>query len=375
MQHYQSFVEAEAINMDHNVESYMRDLQKNPLVDLTIANAEVQDVIERFRVYQAQTLEGVHGKTQKYYATYIQLINYYLMFERSIRTGDFELYCYVIAKINNVFFTFNQHNYARWLAWYNDALLNVEKTHPGLKEELMKGSFGIKRTDEPFSRVPIDLTLEQTINADAGRRLTGINHLTNSIAAPQRWSLNHGVRCSLISAVMEESGLASKQDVTNDLMDNRINKSKAQRDTFIAHLHERLNPFSSQLRPDALLNIATGQAAPDEVAEFLLNAESIGEDMRKNFIQHCSEDKENFQKFVVKRNKILNFASSTKKKKIRIAGKVQEVKLQRDLFGRLLGISLSSQETIDLDKVWFSRSSGNTIITHKLLFSRFYLFH
>ena len=34
--------------------------------------------------------------------------------------------------------------------------------------------FGIKRTFNPFSRVLVDLTLEQTVNADAARRLTGI---------------------------------------------------------------------------------------------------------------------------------------------------------------------------------------------------------
>lgn len=61
--------------------------------------------------------------------------------------------------------------------------------------------------------------------------------------------------------------------------------------------------------------------------------------MRLQMIEECTEDQEKFQKFVVKRNKILNFTSCVKRRKITIAGKVQEVKIQRDLFGRLLGIS------------------------------------
>lgn len=66
-----------------------------------------------------------------------------------------------------------------------------------------------------------------------------------------------------------------------------------------------LNLFSSDIRK-ALINIATGQAAPDEVVSFLLNVEKIGENMRMRMIQQCTKDKEKFQKFGVKRNKILN---------------------------------------------------------------------
>ena len=37
-----------------------------------------------------------------------------------------------------------------------------------------KGMFGIKRSSKSFSRSPIDLALEQTINADAANQRTGI---------------------------------------------------------------------------------------------------------------------------------------------------------------------------------------------------------
>lgn len=38
------------------------------------------------------------------------------------------------------------------------------------------GPFGVRRTKANFSRSPVDLTLEQTINADASNQLT--NNLT-----------------------------------------------------------------------------------------------------------------------------------------------------------------------------------------------------
>lgn len=253
--------------------------------------------------------------------------------------------------MTNIFFAVNHQNYARWLVSYLNSLLNVDNTHPGLKEEFRKGSFGCKRTDTPFSRIPIDLTLEQTINAASGRRLTGISHITNSINARTTWAINHGLRCSLISKVMAECGLKVAEDITNDLLNHRITRSANHVNSFISTMLQRVNPFSADVRKDALINVSTGQVAPDEVSNFLLNIETIGENMKKCMIGECKETADTFSKYVIRRNKILNFASCIKKFKVKVNRKVQEVKLQRDLFGRLLGIVWGSGEKINMEKV------------------------
>jgi hypothetical protein len=69
--------------------------------------------------------------------------------------------------------------------------MKARETHPGLHLRLQNGSYAIKRTDKPFSRQPINYTLETTTNADAANKLTGISHMTNSISARQRWSKSH----------------------------------------------------------------------------------------------------------------------------------------------------------------------------------------
>ena len=45
--------------------------------------------------------------------------------------------------------------------------MSMEDTHPGISEYFENGGISIRRTNKGFSRVPIDLTLEQTINRDA----------------------------------------------------------------------------------------------------------------------------------------------------------------------------------------------------------------
>lgn len=139
------------------------------------------------------------------------------MLNTSIRLGDFELSKFVLPKMGNLFFILNQPTYARYIIKYHDNLLKIDKTHPGLRESFETGSFGVKRTSKSFSRQPIDLTLEQTINADAANRLTGIIQYTNSISASQRWCKSHSFMSEIISHVLDNTGLKKEEDITDDL--------------------------------------------------------------------------------------------------------------------------------------------------------------
>ncbi|KAG5866441.1 hypothetical protein JTB14_015345 [Gonioctena quinquepunctata] len=123
--------------------------------------------------------------------------------------------------------------------------MKVHESHPGLQLQLGRGSFGVKRTDKPFSRQPIDLTLEQTINADAANKLTGIMHTTNSISARQRWCKSHSIRSTIISHVMKQTGLKKSQDITADLEKSRIKRNSLQLENFVANIKQNINPFSN----------------------------------------------------------------------------------------------------------------------------------
>lgn len=187
MEHFKFFMASEGIEIDEGVTAYLNNLQSNGLTDGVIDNAELREIIVKYQCFKEKTLTGQHGKTAQYYIMYTNLIEHFLMLSRSIRTGDFSLFKYVLPKMNNLLFPLNHVNYARWLLRYHDNLMKVDDTHPGLSEDLAAGYFGIKRTNKSFSRQPIDLVTEQTINADAGRTLTGISHFTNSIQARLRY--------------------------------------------------------------------------------------------------------------------------------------------------------------------------------------------
>ena len=143
-------------------------------------SAELNDFFVSYDEYSRDTLNGYYGKTAKFWMKYIDTMHLYRKFIRSIRTGNLDAYIWCLPKLSNFFFRLNHPNYARWCIQYHDNLLKLSETHPEVYEEFKRGMFSIKRTNKPFSGSPIDLTVEQTINKDAGSQRSGISSMTNS---------------------------------------------------------------------------------------------------------------------------------------------------------------------------------------------------
>ncbi|CAF4952709.1 unnamed protein product [Pieris macdunnoughi] len=346
--HFEKFANDRSIEITDEMKKYLSDFMTEKSVNPTVTREDLVDCFEKYEEYKQQTLNGKYGKTSQFYMIYINLIEHYFMLCRSIRTANLDLFRFVLPKIANLFFTFNQPNYSRYTVIYHDKLMKVHETHPGLQLQLARGSFGVRRTDKSFSRQPIDLTLEQTINADAANKLTGIMHTTNSISARQRWCKSHSIRSTIISHIMEQTGLKKSQDITADLEKSRIKRNSLQLENVVSNIKQNINPFSNDLDKSLLYNISTGQAIQPNIEQFLLNVENLGNELREQFIKECSEDAERFEK-AIKRNKILTFVDAVPKKKLAISGKLIEVRMQRDLFAQLLLISL--EQTLNIDKV------------------------
>jgi len=69
---------------------------------------------------------------------------------------------------------------------YHLNMLNVENTHPGIRQDAGKWGLSSANDNKVFARAPVDLTLEQTSNADAASRLTGIAAFSQSVGARKR---------------------------------------------------------------------------------------------------------------------------------------------------------------------------------------------
>ncbi|CAH2109150.1 unnamed protein product [Euphydryas editha] len=249
----------------------------------------LKDIFKGYKEYCTVTLEGGHGKTAQYYFQYTQLVNLFLRFSRSIRCSNYELYLDSLYNMCDLFFALNQPNYARYSILYLSNLIKLKIDGSPLLHEFRQGAFGIRRTKAKLARSPVDLSLEQTINADAGNTLTGVTHFTNSISARQKWALSHGMRTKILTSVKEETGLLSKDDTSRCLQENQIKKDKRHLNNIIETIKQVINPFEQNIDKDQMFNISTGKSASAHVTDFLLNISSLGSAKKNKFIVECND--------------------------------------------------------------------------------------
>ena len=198
----------------------------------------------------------MHEKTAQFWMKYEEVIHLYHDFSRCVCTGDFNIYVSSIPKTTNYFFALNQPSYACWLVKYHNNLLVAPDTHPEVYQEFKKGMFGIKRSSKSFSRSPMDLALEQTINADAANQRTGISSLTNPISARQQWTESHFLRMSVISNLFTELNMTKKEDITSTLKPHNVKNDNMCLGQILDMIKANMNPFGT-INPLYLFNIAT----------------------------------------------------------------------------------------------------------------------
>ncbi|KYQ59961.1 hypothetical protein ALC60_00998 [Trachymyrmex zeteki] len=111
--HFENFAALENIEITDQVKEYLQDLIKHRSERPTVQNRELENLFDKYDDYKQKTLHGKHGKTPQFYLMYAQLIEYFFILNMSIRTGDFKLFKFILPKIANIFFIFNQQNYSR----------------------------------------------------------------------------------------------------------------------------------------------------------------------------------------------------------------------------------------------------------------------
>lgn len=108
---------------------------------------------------------------------------------------------------------------------------------------------------------------EQTINANAANKLTGITSFTNSIYARQRWSETHTARKAIITHIMDYLKLDESCENTVNDCQNKLFRNQVQK--LLEEVKANIDPFSDDLNHSKLFNLTTGRAASEDTVEFL----------------------------------------------------------------------------------------------------------
>ena len=272
--HSRSFLATIQQNSELDINEHVHVLQnipsktENGTLEKVNTNGVFSSFAEQYRVYTTKTRSGAHGATARYWMIY--------NLERAIRTNDINLFCHAITPVINILIATNHINYSRWRTQFQLDLLNIDNTHPGLRAILEGRAFSVRRTNKPFSRAPLDLTLEQTVNCDAASRLTRLSSATNNYSARLRWMSS---RAAVISMAQEMTGLTSIDGTTAELHPSRI-ESDLQK--VLVQIQDSYDPF--QNTSEKLFNISSGKAASQPVQSCLLGNAEKGNERHKYFM-------------------------------------------------------------------------------------------
>ncbi|KAJ8676936.1 hypothetical protein QAD02_012723 [Eretmocerus hayati] len=197
------------------------------------------------------------------------------------------------------FFAFNHQNYARYLTLYHDNLMNIDHTHPGLRDKMAR-SLGVRRNDKDFARQDDDIVLETTINNDSANKMTGTRNIMNNLGAVQRWTDSHTLRTEIIAHTTKRLNIRSGDDVTFQLKPCVIKKLNDQLDSLVGAFRQSINPFSTDIDHSELYNISTGKTVRIDVSDSLLSVLETGKDLREQFITECSINPARFEQTLKK---------------------------------------------------------------------------
>ena len=113
MLHFEQFLIDNELTVNDEIRQMLSTILIEKVSSATFENEGISNFFSKYSAYKHDTLNGKHGKTEKFYMILIEFIQNYFIFSRSIRTGDFDTYKFIIPKLINTFFSLNQPNYSR----------------------------------------------------------------------------------------------------------------------------------------------------------------------------------------------------------------------------------------------------------------------
>ena len=129
----------------------------------------------------------------------------------------------MLHDISKIFFKTNHQNYAKRMTRYSLELLNLDLP---LRKMVMNGGLSVRRSKNHFSRVGVDMALEQTINGEAESRLKGIIAFANVNTAVNRWLIKSSMRTEIVIKLLNMAGLRPNDDENN----NKLFSTRVKRD-------------------------------------------------------------------------------------------------------------------------------------------------
>ena len=189
----------------------------------------------------------------------------------------------------------------------------MQDTNPDIHQIFTKGALSVRRAKNYFARNHVTMTLEETINADAASRRTGINAFQQSVAEKSIWTITKSVRSALLGELLTKTRIECSEDLYKELNENLVERANTDRMNLITASH---NPFSrDSSENNKLYNIATGKVAPKQIKGDMVNFRQTGETLCDEFRNGCFQNAAHFENKIASR-KVNNCSKERLKERI-----------------------------------------------------------
>ena len=139
--------------------------------------SDLQDTAKKYDSYSEETLNGKMGKTAQFWMTYAKIVVLIQWIKHAIKINNrlSIIHYYIHFEVTSIFFLKNHHSYVRWMSLYSLDLPNLEASQPDLQKILTEGGFQPQQNRKIICWcIPVEMAVEQRINANAKSWLKGI---------------------------------------------------------------------------------------------------------------------------------------------------------------------------------------------------------
>ena len=238
-------------------------------------------------------------------------------------------------------FPYDNINYARYLSAYLSEMSHLPPEHPDVFKYVSSGGLSVQLyNSNPFGRVPVGQTCEETVNKNT-QTSGGTKGLSLKPNAVSKYNLVAEYRSAFLRQLMDMLHINSFSPKHHHLHRSRITRDETGVKNIISLLQDTgLNSFNLDLQD--LVCLSTGKVAYCEVKDDLLRANDVGEELNKAFREQCLECDAPNVKFhdTMKKAKLKKFTELNKKIKLEASNNQEVVlKAEKRLFAQMIVIA------------------------------------
>ena len=205
----------------------------------------------------------------------------------------------------------------------------MEVLYPGLKDLFSVKGMSVQAQERIPLKVPVHQSGEQTLNPDA-KTTGGIKYFPADSSAVLKWALNRSEQAKNTGALLNLTDMNNPGSIYKPLRPSQILKSERFLSNIINVLKEEyVNSFDSNLDKGLLVNLSSGIAVAEDVAEKIISTDSSGKDDQQAFCKdRLVSKKVNFHD-PISREKLTLFSSTGQTVSVEKDKKLQSVEVKK----------------------------------------------